>query len=198
MVKVGSFSAAVLALGVISPSIASYNGSHVIYVPTVETWDNGMGSLTTYFHSVNSDYAHLYEHNYLDKRDTVEVYTSVVVAGTSVILAAYAGLEIYEYVAEVIKQRSNADVCSLTYGDYTDGERIEGYAYRATTTGTNCQTTALESAIYAALRRCANKLHKGGATTGCCKFRHGGSWTGHLRLSAEPKKHPASDITCPS
>lgn len=38
-------------------------------------------------------------------------------------MGMFAGLKIYQYIAKVIKQRSTANVCTLTYGDYTEDDK---------------------------------------------------------------------------
>ncbi|GIK05228.1 hypothetical protein Aspvir_009332 [Aspergillus viridinutans] len=80
-----------------------------------------------------------------------------------VILAANAGLEIYEDIVAIIKSKTNQNSCSLVYGTDSDGTYVEGYAYEATTSGENCDTTAEKKTILAVVEKCANKLNAQGA-----------------------------------
>ncbi|KAF5246304.1 hypothetical protein FAUST_1421 [Fusarium austroamericanum] len=78
----------------------------------------------------------------------------------------------------------------------SDGHHVEGYAYQATTSGHDCKTTAERKTILAAVKKCADILHANGVINGCCKFSHGGTWTGHLRLTSQPSKYPAHSVNC--
>jgi hypothetical protein len=101
-------------------------------------------------------------------------------------------------IAAKIKVKSDRNSCTLVFGtDYDDGY-YEGYAHQATTTGKNCDTTAIQKTINNVVRNCATKLNEASAVTGCCKFRDGeGSWYVHLRLSASPEKFPVQSAQCP-
>jgi hypothetical protein len=95
-----------------------------------------------------------------------------------------------------IKSKSDKNSCTLVYGTDHDDGYYEGYAYQATTIGSRCDTTAIQKSINDAVRTCATKLHKARAVTGYCKFSHGGSWHGHLRLSANPDRYPVRSAQC--
>ncbi|PYH85790.1 hypothetical protein BO82DRAFT_371237 [Aspergillus uvarum CBS 121591] len=88
------------------------------------------------------------------------------------------------YIAAMIKAKSTAD------------SYVEGYAYEATTSGSNCESTAEKKTILAAVEKCATALNAAGAVRGCCTRTHGGTWEGHLRLTAEPSVYPATTVTC--
>jgi hypothetical protein len=125
----------------------------------------------------------------LEKRKKIDLIVAVatVVGSTaSVVIAANAGTDIYEYIAQKIKDKSDRNSCTLTYGTDSDDGSYEGYAFQATTTGSNCDTTAIYQTILNAVEDCANKLHNARSVRGCCKSSHGGTWTGHLRLTADP------------
>ncbi|GLI79122.1 hypothetical protein PoHVEF18_007448 [Penicillium ochrochloron] len=89
--------------------------------------------------TVSPEYAHLHE-NSLDKRTGITVRISVArIAATSaaIIQTAGAGATIYSVIASLIKEKSLENTCMLVYGTTTSGSRTEGYAYKATTTGSN-------------------------------------------------------------
>jgi coenzyme F420-reducing hydrogenase delta subunit len=76
-------------------------------------------------------------------------------------------------IAFLIKKKSNQDSCTLIYGTDNKGSISEGYAYKARTTGLNCDTSAETKTILAAVEKCANALNSEGAVTGCCTMNHG-------------------------
>ncbi|KAF7158694.1 hypothetical protein CNMCM5623_003858 [Aspergillus felis] len=199
MVNARKIVSSLLAFGLIDRCCANDNVTTVTYTPITEEWAGLGTNLTVTFDVVSDDYLSLYTNNTLEKRTGI---TAVVVAATivnsisSVILAANAGLEIYEDIAAIIKSKSNQNSCSLVYGIDSDGTYVEGYAYEATTSGENCDTTAEKKTILAAVEKCANKLNAQGAIRGCCTMNHGGTWTGHLRLTASPSLYPAHTVTC--
>ncbi|RHZ49224.1 uncharacterized protein CDV56_105778 [Aspergillus thermomutatus] len=166
-----------LAFGVIDGCLANDNVTTVTYTPITEAWAGLGTNLTVTFDIVSDDYLSLYTNSSLEKR------------------TANAGLEIYEDIAAMIKSKSNQNSCSLVYGTDSDGTYVEGYAYEATTSGENCDTTAEKKTIIAAVEKCANKLNGQGAIRGCCTMNHGGTWTGHLRLTASPSLYPAHTVT---
>ncbi|KAJ5874126.1 uncharacterized protein N7529_002556 [Penicillium soppii] len=202
MVNAGKIVSSLFAFGLVGRCCADYDGTNqtVTYLPIVEEWDGEGSNMTVTFDLVNADYVWLYnDTNTLTKRtgiDTVVAAASVITAATSVIIAANSALNIYDFIADVIKSKSNANSCTMTYGTDSDGTYFEGYAYEATTTGSNCDTTAEKKTILGAVEKCANRLHSRGATRGCCTFSYGGTWTGHLRLTAEPVKYPVTSVTC--
>ncbi|KAJ5927867.1 hypothetical protein N7466_006823 [Penicillium verhagenii] len=198
-----------LALGFVSPGSAGYNRTSqtVTYTPLHEEWideeSNSNVTLSAKFDLINSAYASLYdkeETTDLSKRTSITVIAeaATVIGGTAtVIIAANSGVSIYKYIAGIMKSKSDDNSCTLTWGTDTGDGYVEGYAYEATTTGSNCETTAEKKTMVKAVEKCANYLHDSGATRGCCKMNHGGgTWRGHLRLSAEPTKYPAHSVTC--
>ena len=132
----------------------------------------------------------------LQKRAAVDVVIASVAAGAGVIVAGNSAIQLYDNIAAKIKSKSDKNSCTLVYGTDHDDGYYEGYAYQATTTGNKCDTTAIEKSINDAVRTCATKLHKARAVTGCCRFSHGGSWRGHLRLSANPDRYPVRSAQC--
>jgi len=128
--------------------------------------------------------------------ETTVAVATVVGAAAGVILAGNAGIDIYTYIAGVIEAKSNANSCTLTYGTDTADAATMGYAYQATTTGSNCDTTAIQATVLSAVESCASSLHNAGAVSGCCRFSHGGTWTGHLRLTANTSSYPVTSVTC--
>ncbi|KAF7171393.1 hypothetical protein CNMCM5623_003770 [Aspergillus felis] len=199
MVNARKIVSSLLAFGLIDRCLANNNITTVTYTPITEEWAGLGTNLTVTFDIVSDDYLSLYTNNTLDKRTgitTVAAAATIVTAATNVILAAKAGLEIYEDIAAIIKSKSNQNSCSLVYGTDSDGTYVEGYAYEATTSGENCDTTAEKKTILAAVEKCANKLNAQGAIRGCCTMNHGGTWTGHLRLTASPSLYPAHTVTC--
>lgn len=135
----------------------------------------------------------------LEKRKKIDVAVKVATiagGGGSIVLAANAALEPYKSIATIIKSHSNANSCTLEYGtDYGHGT-YEGYAFYVTTTGKNCDTTALYKTILKAVKNCADRLHNAHAIRGCCNFTHGGTWHGHLKLSGNPSSFPANGAAC--
>jgi hypothetical protein len=107
------------------------------------------------------------------------------------------GIDTYGYLAQMAKSRSDQNSCTLTYGTDSNDGIIEGYAFNATVTGSNCDdTSAVYGEILSAVQECADNLHDAHAVRGCCTFSHGGMWKGHLRLTADPGKFPAASVTC--
>lgn len=135
----------------------------------------------------------------IEKRKPIEVVVAVatvVGAGASVVIASGAGPDIYKYIAQKIKDKSDQNSCTLTYGTDSNDGYFEGYAFQATTTGSKCDTTAIYKTVLNAVQDCADDLHNAKAVRGCCKFSHGGTWTGHLRLTGDPNKFPATSVPC--
>jgi hypothetical protein len=135
----------------------------------------------------------------IQKRKAIDVAVKVatVVGGsTGIVLGGKAGIDIYEYIAQKIKTKSDQKSCTLTYGTDSNDGTFEGYAFQATTSGSNCDTTAIYKTILNAVKECADDLHNAKAVRGCCTFTHGGTWTGHLRLTADPNKFPATTVSC--
>ncbi|PYI31323.1 hypothetical protein BP00DRAFT_475271 [Aspergillus indologenus CBS 114.80] len=189
-----------LAFGLAGRCLAGYNGTHVTYIPESTEWDGAGTNLTVTFDTVSADYVSLYaQDGELAKRTgiaTAVAYATVVGGVSTVVLAAEAGVNIYEYIAAIIKAKSTADSCTITYGVDSEESYVEGYAYEATTSGSNCETTAEKKTILAAVEKCATALNAAGAVRGCCTMTHGGTWEGHLRLTAEPSVYPATTVTC--
>ncbi|KAJ5919490.1 hypothetical protein N7454_009325 [Penicillium verhagenii] len=201
MVNCGRIITTLLSLGFVSRGVAGnaipLNITRVEYVPVVRDWDNGNGTMTTHYGSVLPDSPLLSHDTQLAIRDEVTIqYATVLTVASAVIVAASNSITICKTIAREINYRSTANECSLVYGTAMDGVKIEGYSYRASTTGTNCKTSAVYAEILKAVNECVNDLHNQKATTGCCKFRHAGSWTGHLRVTSMPEKHPVEDIVC--
>lgn len=157
-----------------------------------------LGTTLSVFPEVLHPDSHLLNATGLQKRRGIDVAISTTIAAGTVILAANAALTFYDNIAAKIKAKSDENSCTLTYGTEWDNYTHEGYAYQATTTGSNCETTAIKETMQNAVKSCANKLHDAGSTLGCCRFEHGGTWTGWLRLSADPERYPATSATCPS
>jgi hypothetical protein len=132
----------------------------------------------------------------LQKRAAINVVIASVAAGAGVIVAGNCAVQLYDNIAAKIKSKSDKNSCTLVYGTDHDDGYYEGYAYQATTTGSRCDSTAIQKSINDAVRTRATKLHKARAVTGCCKFSHGGSWHGHLRLSANPDRYPVKSAQC--
>lgn len=135
----------------------------------------------------------------LQERSDINVVTVIVAsvsAGFTAILAAKAGLDFYDNIIAKIKSQSDQNSCTLVYGQETVGGIYQSYAYQATTTGKNCDTTALEKTIKKAVYDCADRLSESQATFACCRFDHEGTWTGHLAISSDPKNHPAQYAPC--
>ncbi|OOQ85062.1 hypothetical protein PEBR_31216 [Penicillium brasilianum] len=106
---------------------------------------------------------------------TTVAAATVLAAATSTIIAGSSVLTIYEFISDAIKSKSNPNSSTMTYGTDSGGTYFEAYAYEATTSGSNCDTTAEKKTILAAVETCANHLHTYGAVRGCCTFSHGGA-----------------------
>lgn len=186
---------AVIAFGLTGSGSALYDkqNQRVGYNPIVTEWDGPGSNLTATLHLIDASYV-----SHFDTRREIDVsaWANVVAAGSSVIIAGYNGIGIYQFISDVIKSKANSDSCSMTIGTDSDGHHVEGYAYQATTSGHDCKTTAERKTILAAVKKCADILHANGAINGCCKFSHGGTWTGHLRLTSQPSKYPAHSVNC--
>jgi hypothetical protein len=130
----------------------------------------------------------------LQKRKTIDV---VIAAGIAIGSLISAGKAASDFIAAKIKEQSDRNSCTFIHGTIHDGQTYLEYAYHATTTGKNCDTTAILKTIQNAVQKCADALHRAGSVMGCCNFSHGGTWTGHLQLSADPKNDPAAWAGCP-
>jgi hypothetical protein len=176
------------------------SNASVIFDTNPETIDN-LGSTVAVTPTVldpNSPLLNTTDTTALQKRQSINVVIAGVAAGGTVIIAGNAAVDLYDNIAAKIKAKSDHNSCTLIYGTDHDDGYYEGYAYQATTTGKNCDTTAIQKTINNAVRNCATKLNKARAVTGCCNFRHGGgSWHGHLRLSADPDRYPVRSAQCP-
>lgn len=200
MVNYGKIGSALLALCFIGRScaFAERGAQAVSYTPIVDQWAEG-SNLTVTFDLIHADYASLHNGTRaLTERTAISVnsWASLVTAAGTTVLAADSAINIYESIADAIKSKSNSNSCSMIIGTDTDGIHIEGFAYEATTSGSNCRTTAEKKTILAAVKKCANHLHSNGAVRGCCKFSHGGTWTGHLRLTGDPRIFPIHSVNC--
>jgi hypothetical protein len=74
---------------------------------------------------VNANYvAHHNDTTALTRRTgitTTVAAATVLSAATSTIIAASSALTIYEFIADVIKSKSNSNSCTMTYGTNSDG-----------------------------------------------------------------------------
>lgn len=100
---------------------------------------------------------------------------TVVSHAFTAIAAANSALELYNDIAAKIKAKSDANSCTLIFGTEYDDGYFSGYAFKATTTGKNCDTTALKKTILKAVNECANKLHDAKAVS---ESQHG--WPRHV------------------
>ncbi|PWY88193.1 hypothetical protein BO70DRAFT_286194 [Aspergillus heteromorphus CBS 117.55] len=204
-----------LACLLVAPCHAADNDTYVITTsPIYDTWEDDTGAvnnMTLILGVINADYACNWTSDgtlastststdtvSLEKRKMITI-TSVVTTvkfAADIISIAKAVESIYEYIGGIIWVKSDIDTCTLTYGTDMSGDYYYGYAYKATTTDKNCDTTAEKKTIITAVENCAKKLNKKGATVGCCAFSHGGTWSGHLRLSADPSLYPVRTVDC--
>lgn len=184
-----------IAFGLVKPGSAIYDEAHkrVGYIPIVTEWDGPETNLTATLGLVDAAYVSQFDTR---REISVMMWAAVAGAGGTVIMGAESALNIYNTITDMIKSKANSDSCSMTFGTDSDGHHVEGYAYQATTSGHDCKTTAERKAILAAVKKCADILHASGAINGCCKFHHGGTWTGHLRLTSQPSKYPAHSVNC--
>ncbi|KAF5230730.1 hypothetical protein FANTH_13722 [Fusarium anthophilum] len=186
---------ACLAFNLAVPISATYDrqGQRVGYNPLVTEWNGPDSNMTATMDLVDESFVSQFqERRHID----VNAWAGVVNAGGQVILASYAGIMIYQFIADVIKSKAEHNSCSMTIGTDGNGHVVEGYAYLATTSGHDCKTTAETKTILAAVKNCADWQHKHGAITGCCVLDHGGTWKGHLRLTSQPSKFPAHTVNC--
>ncbi|PYH48543.1 uncharacterized protein BP01DRAFT_289377 [Aspergillus saccharolyticus JOP 1030-1] len=196
MVSPSTVLSRVLALGLVGSSLANNT------IVTSYIYSPGL-NLTVSMDVVNADYAYLYDNTttnedltkHTDITTTVSAYTVAKVT-SEVIITAASAITIYEFIAGVIKSKSDANSCTITYGTDSDGSHTEGYAYKASTTGSNCDTTAELKTIRSATEKCATTLSTMGAVRGCCTMTHEGTWEGHLRLSGDPTSYPVTTVTC--
>jgi hypothetical protein len=128
----------------------------------------------------------------------IEVSYQVSATGEAVIAAAENAVDLYDSIAVKIKAMAEAGSCDVTYGtDYDDG-RYEGFASKATTSGPSCDTKALLQTLEGAVQQCADRLNNERAMVSCCWFSdgHGGTWTGHLMLTADLDGYPVTTVSC--
>lgn len=133
----------------------------------------------------------------LQKRKKIKVDWAGVGVAFNIPISINNGLGIWDNIAAKIKGKSDENSCSATWGTAFDNEQYLGYAYHATSTGKNCDTTSIYDTIKTAVRDCASKLQDARAVVGCCNFSHGGTWMGHLQLSSAPDTYPAVNAACP-
>ena len=114
--------------------------------------------------------------------------------GTTVVVVNH-GLNLYQLVADMFKSKPDQSSCTLILATEHDDERCSDFAYHATITGTDCDTTPGREAIFAHVKECADDLDELGACSGCC-ILDGGTWTGHLRLTADPESWSAGTVDC--
>ncbi|KAG4255673.1 hypothetical protein FPRO03_04622 [Fusarium proliferatum] len=186
---------ACLAFCLAIPGSATYDreGQRVGYNPLITEWNGPDSNMTATMDLVDASYVSLFqERRHID----VTAWAGVVSAGGQIIIAANAGIGIYQFIADIIKSKAEHNSCSMTIGTDGNGHVVEGYAYLATTSGHDCKTTAETKTILAAVKNCADWQHKHGAITGCCVLSHGGTWKGHLRLTSQPSKFPAHTVNC--
>ncbi|KAF4990442.1 hypothetical protein FDECE_14383 [Fusarium decemcellulare] len=184
-----------LAFGLIGPSCAFYDepNQRVGYNPLVTEWNGPDSNLSATMDLVDASYVSRFS----DRRQIdVSVWATVVAAGGTTIIAANSAIGIYNSITDMIKSKANSNSCSMTTGTDPDDYHVEGYTYQATTSGHGCKATSERKTILAAVKKCADWLHSHGAIQGCCKMSHGGTWTGHLRLTAQPSKYPAHAVNC--
>ncbi|KAH6950839.1 hypothetical protein HG530_011525 [Fusarium avenaceum] len=195
MVNPSKALSACVAFGLVGPGSALYDEARqrVGYNPLVTEWNGPDSNLTATLGLVDASYV-----SHFDTRRQIDVtaWAGVVSAGGTVVIAANSALGIYSSIADMIKSKAKSNSCSLATGTDSDAHRVEGYAYKATSSGHDCKTTAERKTILAAVKNCADWLHSHGAIWGCCKFSHGGTWTGHLRLTSQPSKYPAHAVNC--
>lgn len=202
MVNPSKVISSLLAYGLIDRRRAEYDqGTQTVtYFPIVEDWAGEGSSLTVTVDSINANYVSLYNNTSALSRCTrseIAMHTATVISSAaSTIVATTSTPKIYDFIAGVIESKSDVNSCSLDFGADTEGTYFGGYAYKATTSGSNCHAQTGQKTILVAVKKCADRLHEHGATRGCCAFTLGGTWTGHLRLSAEPTEYPVTSVTC--
>jgi hypothetical protein len=190
-----------LAFGLVDRCRAEHARANetVNYVPVTEEWAGEGSNMTVTFELLNANYVALYNDTSAIKRRTGITTTvaaaTVLSAATNTIIAAASALTIYDFIADVIKSKSNSSSCTMTYGTDSDGTYFEGYAYEATTSGSNCDNCREENYSCSCGEMCKPSAHVRRHTR-CCTFSHGGAWTGHLRLTAESLKYPVIYVTC--
>ncbi|EAW20333.1 uncharacterized protein NFIA_099690 [Aspergillus fischeri NRRL 181] len=123
MVKLSKVLCGVLAWVFAAPCLAGDNETtYVTTTPIFMEWDNGASNMTVTLGLINANYAWKYVNNTLDvdldKRTgiTITKIKTTVKAGTKIIATVKAGIEIYEFLAGIIKSKSDANSCTLTYG----------------------------------------------------------------------------------
>ncbi|KAJ5443694.1 uncharacterized protein N7458_007566 [Penicillium daleae] len=187
MVNPSKVISSLLAFGLIDRCRGEYDqGTQTVtYFPIVEDWAGEGSSLTVTVDSINANY----------KRDS-HAHGNCDQLGSLYHRRGHLNPKIYDFIAGVIESKSDVNSCCLNFGADTEGTYFGGYAYKATTSGSNCHAQTGQKTILVAVKKCAYRLHEHGATRGCCAFTLGGTWTGHLRLSAEPTEYPATSVTC--
>ncbi|KAJ5963129.1 hypothetical protein N7481_013434 [Penicillium waksmanii] len=147
---------------------------------------------------INPDHAWEYTNttSNCSKRTGISTVMIVVKYVARIIATVKVVIDIWKFLAGMIKLKSEADSCTLTNRTDISDDYFYGYAYKATTSGANYNTTAEHGAILSAVEICTATLHSKGTSVGCCTFHRGGTWHGHLQLSAEPVIYPVHKVTC--
>ena len=120
MVNTGKIVSTLFAFGLAGRCLADYNRTTqtVTYVPIVEEWAGESSNMTVTFDLVSADYLWLHNNTGILTKRTARETT---VAAASVIALANSVLSIYGFITEVIKNKSNSDSCSMSYGTDSDG-----------------------------------------------------------------------------
>ncbi|KAJ5364605.1 uncharacterized protein N7496_010318 [Penicillium cataractarum] len=202
MVNPSKIISSLFAFGFVSRCHAEYSEATqtVTYVPIVEEWAGEGSSLTVNFDLINFNYISLYNGTSAQSKRTQSKETmrtaTVIGSEASTIVTTSSSPKLYNFIAGMIEGKSDANSCGLTVGVNTENNYFLGHAYKATTSGSSCHTKTEGKTILSGVEKCANRLHEYGATRGCCTLTLGGTWTGHLRLTAEPIEYPATSATC--
>ncbi|KAJ5622881.1 hypothetical protein N7490_011486 [Penicillium lividum] len=199
MVRLSTILCGALAYGIIDPCFAAKDETKtVLTTPIMHQLEEEGFNMTLNLGVINADYAGAYTNNSLDlsKRTGITSVLTIVKKAAEIIKVGKDVIDIVDFVAGVMKTKSNSDSCTVTKGTDTGDSETYGYAYRATTTGDNCDTTAELKTLISAVTTCFNNMNEHGCTLCCCQFDHGGTWRGNLQMSADPTSYPATDAVC--
>ena len=117
-----------------------------------------------------------------------EVFCTATVAGGTALLGVNAGIDIYQKISDMVKDKSDHEDCEASM-IMSDGTQIW---YQATGA---CSTTASKKAIMKDIKNAQQVLHNKGVSAGCMKMNNKGTYNGLLKFSADGVG--AEKLECP-
>ncbi|KAL8991797.1 MAG: hypothetical protein Q9169_007641, partial [Polycauliona sp. 2 TL-2023] len=116
-------------------------------------------------------------------RLSIEQKCGIIQTGLASVVTVAAIPSIVRGLTDLIKYLSDIGSCE-EQGGGIPGTGIN-FEYQAS--GRNCDTTSERKTIEAAVQGCVERMRSAHATQMCCEFTHGGTWTGHMQVTADFK-----------